>query len=108
MTGPRVGRESDEYRSVCVYEPEPYAPQCEKRATWHVRVEDKAYGEVALSSCDDHVGLARASGRLVQEHTFDGCCGFPGSLWIIELNVCVLDDSGVPGLVQTKQLEMTQ
>jgi hypothetical protein len=106
VTGPRVGEASDEYRAVCVYSPEPGMPQCDKPATLHVRVEDKTYGEVALATCDEHVGTARAAGRFVQEHAFKGFCGFPSSLWVLEHNLCVLDDSGVSGLKQEKQMEM--
>ncbi len=61
----------------------------------HVRVEDPRYGEVCLSSCDKHLPVARAAGKFLQEHTFEGWCGFPASLWSPELNVCFVDDTGV-------------
>ncbi len=108
MSGPRVGDASDDYRAACDYSLEPGSPKCENPATRHVRTADSSHGEVALQTCDEHVGIARAAGRFVQEHSFEGFCGFPSSLWIVELNACVLDDSGVPGLAKTKQLEMIQ
>ena len=91
---PRVGGVSDEYRSVCVYSPNPGERQCDKTATHHVRVEDKVYGEVALQSCGEHVGTARAAGRFVQEHAYDDeTCALRRALWIVELNACVLEES---------------
>lgn len=92
MTTPWVGEPSDEYRAVCVYSDRPGAPYCHEPATLHVRVEDGHYGCVALAACDAHVPIARASGRFIEEHAFEGFCGFPGTLWID--NCCVLDISG--------------
>jgi hypothetical protein len=93
---PTVGPESDEYRAVCVFAPMPGEPQCSEPATRHLRVDDEgAYGEVALAACDSHVPIARATGRLIQEHVYEGVCGFPATIWHEVLNVCVLDDSGV-------------
>lgn len=94
MSKPWVGEASNEYRSVCVYSPEPGEQQCEKTATHHVRVEDKVYGEVALQSCGEHVATARATGRVVQEHDYDDdTCSLRRALWVLELNACVLEES---------------
>lgn len=93
MSKPWVGEVSNEYRSVCVYSPEPGERQCEKTATHHIRVEDRTYGEVALQSCEEHAGTARATGRFVQEHTYDDdTCGLRRALWIVERNKCVLEE----------------
>jgi hypothetical protein len=89
---PWVGAPSDEHRAVCVYADEPGSPYCHKPATRHIRVEDATYGEVALASCDTHAPIARASGRFVEEHTYEGFCGIAGTIWVN--NSCVLDISG--------------
>lgn len=47
------------------------------------------YGEVALTSCDGHASVARATGLYRDEHRFVGYCGMPGSLWLIDR--CDLD-----------------
>jgi hypothetical protein len=93
--GPRVGAESDEYRAVCVYSEQPGEPKCGQPATTHVRVKDPHYGEVSLVTCARHLPIARAAGKFLQEHKYEGWCGFPASLWNIELNVCLMDDTGV-------------
>lgn len=91
---PRVGAVCTEYRSVCVYSPAPGEHQCDKTATRHVRVEDKIYGEVALQSCEEHVGIARAAGRFVQEHAYDDdTCASPRALWVLELSACTVEDT---------------
>lgn len=89
-----VGPASDEYRAVCVYSDVPGDPQCDRPAVRHVRVVCDEYGEVMLASCSVHLSNARTAGRFVQEHDFEGVCGFPSTLWVTELNICVLDASG--------------
>lgn len=91
---PRVGLPSTDYRAVCQYSHQPGAPECTNEATVHVATEDAHYGFVCLASCNEHAPIARASGRYVMEHTFEGVCGLPGTLWNEQLNRCVLDDSG--------------
>lgn len=90
---PRVGAESDEYRAVCVYSRAPGEPQCNATARLHVMVNSAGYGVVMLATCKSHALIARMSGFFLQEHTFEGYCGLPGTLWSVE-NKCVLDDSG--------------
>lgn len=90
---PRVGAETDEYRAVCVYSPSPGDPQCDAPATLHVQVDCDPYGVVALAACPQHAPIARASGRFIEEHVYEGYCGLPGTLWSPQ-NMCVLDDSG--------------
>lgn len=90
---PRVGPESDEYRAVCVYSRAPGEPQCSAPATLHVAVDSDAYGIVSLAACTTHAPTARAAGRYLEEHAFEGYCGLPGTRWS-PANVCVLDDSG--------------
>ena len=92
---PRVGTESDEYRAVCVYSLRPGEPQCGRPAVVHVRTRDSHYGEVVLATCTEHLPIARAAGEFLQEHQYEGWCGFPASLWNAELNVCLVDDTGV-------------
>lgn len=89
---PWVGPPSDEYRAVCVYSDRPSQLQCAEPATLHVKVEDGHYGCVALATCDRHASIARASGRFVEEHIYEGVCGMAGTIWVN--NQCVLDDSG--------------
>lgn len=91
---PTVGLPSDEYRAVCVYSDEPGAPQCNEPAALHVMVDDQKYGCVSLATCTKHARIARAAGSYRMEHPFEGFCGFPGTLWNEQHNVCVLDDSG--------------
>lgn len=92
---PRVGSATDEHRAVCVYSLRAGEPQCGKPATTHVRVRDGHYGEVALATCAQHLPVARSAGEFLQEHAYEGWCGFPASLWHPELNVCFVDDTGV-------------
>jgi len=94
LTRPWVGEPSTEYRSVCVYSPEPGAQQCDKTATHHIRVKDVIYGEVALQSCEEHVATARATGRVVQEHAYDDdTCASSRALWVLELNACTVEET---------------
>lgn len=65
------------------------------RAAVHVMTVSAAYGLVALPACEGHAPIARAAGRLVAEHAHEGWCGFPGARWHEDLNVCLIDDSGV-------------
>lgn len=92
---PRVGVPSDEHRPVCEYSLRPGEPKCGQPATVHVRVHDEHYGEVSLATCARHLSVARAAGEFLQEHVYEGWCGFPASLWHHELNVCLVDESGV-------------
>ncbi len=55
-------------------------------------VDTATYGVVCLITCDAHAPIARTSGQYVEEPTYEGFCGFPGTLWVD--NHCVLDDSG--------------
>lgn len=87
-----VGKESDEYRAVCVYSDRPGAPKCGAPATRHLAVEDAHYGVVALATCDTHLPVARATAPVAGEHDFEGFCGFPGSLFYLER--CDLDGTG--------------
>jgi hypothetical protein len=61
----------------------------------HLRTYDPAYGAVALATCTEHLPIARAAGEFLQEHTYDGWCGFPASLWNVEQNVCLIDATGI-------------
>lgn len=93
---PRVGAAAaDDGDPECAFSPEPGAPKCTNLATMHLRVEDKHYGVVGLPTCQRHYPIAVAAGRLLQEHAYEGWCGFPASVWSIELNVCLMDDTGV-------------
>lgn len=96
---PRVGTPSDEHRTVCLYSFRPGDPQCGKPATLHVMVDSDVPtaddGRVSLPTCDEHAPIARAAGRFVAEHPHAGVCGLPGSVWLPDANVCVIDDSGV-------------
>lgn len=95
MTAPWVGKPTDEYRAVCLYSPHPGEPRCAAPATVHILVDDATnHGVVALASCDQHSGIARASGVLLMEHPHEGWCGLAGAFWDEAENRCVLDDSG--------------
>lgn len=100
MAEPSVGAESDEYRAVCLYSDRPGSPRCGEPAVLHIGVEDTNYGSVAdygliaLATCSRHAPMARASARFVNEHAFEGFCGFPATRWDMHHNRCVLDDSG--------------
>jgi hypothetical protein len=91
---PTAGPASDEYRAVCVYIHRHGGPQCDAPATVHVMSDTEQYGVVGFAACDVHARIARAAGRFVMEHPHAGYCGLPGTIWHLELNVCVLDDSG--------------
>lgn len=91
---PWVGPASDEYRAVCVFAEQPGSPKCDAPATVHIRVADGTYGEVSLASCDRHASIARATAPVVAEHTYEGFCDFPASVWVGNPSRCVLDDSG--------------
>jgi hypothetical protein len=93
---PYVGEPSNEHRAVCVYAPTPAGPKCDQPATVHVMVDSDRWGRVALSSCDDHRGVALASGTAIDEHPHQLLCGLPGTLWMFPpVSACLLDDSGV-------------
>lgn len=96
MTEPWVGEPSSEHRAVCVYAPTPADPTCGEPAAVHVMVDSAGWGPVALSSCDAHRSIARASGTPIDEHLHVGFCGLPGALWMYPpISACVIDDSGV-------------
>jgi hypothetical protein len=90
---PHIGAASDEYRPVCLYSPRPGLAECGLLATRHVLTEDGRYGTVALPTCEDHAPVARLAGSLLAEHSFEGWCGFPSTIWHEALNICLLDDS---------------
>lgn len=73
-------------------------PRCTNPATRHVALLAADLVSLhTIAACDEHVETARdaAGEHFVQEHTHQGWCDLPGSLWSFDLNACVLDDSGV-------------
>lgn len=94
VDGPSVGPESADYRGTCDYSRRPGDPLCGEPATVHVLAADDVYGVVGLGSCDRHAMIARLAGIMQAEHTYEGYCGFPSTIWHLSLNRCVLDDSG--------------
>lgn len=95
MADPGVGVPSDDIGGACAFNgPTGNGPCCPLPAVTHVRVISGEWGEVALAACDNHADIARRAGRLVAQHTHEGWCGMPGTVWLPE-NRCDIDASGV-------------
>lgn len=107
---PGVGGPSHEYRAVCAYSgPTRGQPECGEPATLHVLTVSDASELVALATCDRHAGIARRAGDVQDEHEHQGVCGLPGTVWVVSLGYCEIDDSGVePELVGVQELEAVQ
>lgn len=104
MTGPRIGEQSTEWQPVCGYSDAPGRPKCQQPATRHLMLWSPHSGLVSVSTCDQHLPIARMAGELRQEHPYRDCCGMPGTYWNIELNRCVIDDSGVEPQLEGREL----
>jgi hypothetical protein len=68
-------------RGTCSYRLRPETRRCGTPATIHLLLYSDGWGIVGLSTCDDHVHLARAAGRLLGEHRYSSTCGHPQARW---------------------------
>lgn len=100
MTGhPYVTGPIDHYDTQCAYGiyPDDPNPRCEEKATWHICLLALDLVTVhTIGACDEHYPLAKgiAGDRFVQQHVYEELCAWPGVLWSMQENRCVLDDSG--------------
>lgn len=94
-SAPYIGERSDEHRSVCVYALRPGMPKCGASASHHVRLMGDSHGEVALTTCEEHLSVAQRAGTFLQQHPHAGVCGLPSTIWLIEANVCTIEESGI-------------
>lgn len=106
---PGVGGPSGDYRAVCAYTGSRDGEHvCGEPAAVHLMVNDPAWGTIGLAACDRHAPVARVAGVVLGEHEHSGLCGLPGTFWHLELNRCVIDDSGVEPVLVTQRLVTAQ
>lgn len=91
MIDPGVGAVA-EHRPTCSHTAGPDArEECGRAATVHLTVLMDATKLVALTSCDEHVAIARVAGSLWAEHRFaPGYCSHPDAVWTQDGSECVV------------------
>ncbi len=70
---------------------------CGKLALSHVAIEaaDEDGGVAMLKACADHRAFVERMPGLVALHEWGTFCDMPGALWHWDINICLLDGSGV-------------
>jgi hypothetical protein len=66
---------------VCVYSRIPGDLPCGELPTVHLCVESAVKGVVGLAACGNHEGIARASGRVLDEHSYEPPFCKGGACW---------------------------
>ncbi len=74
MVKPFVGVPSGDLSGCCGYAPDLDQPGCPAPATVHLRVQDSAWGMVALPTCDAHLGIAESAAMVLGRHPYGPGC----------------------------------
>jgi hypothetical protein len=80
VTAPFVGLPTEV--GGCAFSVELDSEPCGKPPTLHIQVRAEGWGTVALDTCDEHAGLARASGSWVTEHAYGPDCPPSTACWL--------------------------
>ena len=76
MTKPFVGLPTIPGGAGCAYAADLDQPSCDQDVTVHVIGRAEGWGWVALNTCGDHLGIARAGcAEIADEHPAEGCNG---------------------------------